>query len=355
MIFICILILIIKLVRLYFVTTNLISRPSLPSVIRIKERPKVSVLIRTDSHTGSFYHLLDMVHKLEYGSLEIIIGVFKDDTNTIEKIRQQTSDDMRFTILPIDEPPAGWSRYTYMNYKLGEKATGSYLLFISSKVEIRKRIIETLIGKIQQTKASLISVLPEYYIDTPAEWCTLPIFNYLYLSLLPYNKNRLVSDPFFKAEGNLFLFFEGNSYRSFQPYEEVKSARNDCESMVRYYKNEKLKVSFFIGWKRVTLEGYVSWKRCITSTATLLFNIFGNNKTFAATYIIYSLLWLIPFIIGGFYQLLFWTIVVGMLTRFIAARILGENWFKYIIYAIPQNFTFIYIIGIILKNKIRNK
>ena len=219
MIFICILILIIKLIRLYFVITNLISRPTLPSVTRIKERPKVSILIRTDSHTGSFYHLLDMVHKLEYPALEIIVGVFNDDTETIVKIKEQIESDKRFNILLIDNPPKGWSRYTYMNYKLGEKATGCYLLFISSKIEIKKRIIEILIDKIKQTKAALISVLPEYNIDTAAEWSTLPIFNYLYLSLFPFKKTRVVSDPFFKAEGNLFLFFDGNAYRSFQPYE----------------------------------------------------------------------------------------------------------------------------------------
>ena len=189
----------IKVFRLYIALVNLFTRPQLPTISRIKDSPKVSILIRADNHSGAFYHLINMVHHLEYPSLEVIVCAFEDDLTTIDKINQQIGDDPRFRFIKISEPPSGWSRFAYMNYKLGEKASGTYLIFTNSEIEIKNRIIETLIDKMRKTKVSLISVLPEYDINTFAEWSTLPIFNYIYLTLFPFNKRRILKDPYFKA------------------------------------------------------------------------------------------------------------------------------------------------------------
>ena len=140
------------LIRLSITIRNAFSHPFIPSITRIKETPSLSILIRCDNDIRRISYVLDLMHKITYSNLEVIIGLYRSTDEITSLIINHASIDTRFKIVYIESCRKNWICDNWINYQLGRYAKGNYLLFLDPDVDLRSGILETLIAYMSRSE-----------------------------------------------------------------------------------------------------------------------------------------------------------------------------------------------------------
>lgn len=353
--FVVYLILGLLLIRLMIAALNFFFHPTLPPVNRIKEDPVVSILIIADNESPRIGHLLSQLEGLVYPKLEILIGTYKTCAQTMNTICKYTDRDTRFCQCEVPELKSGWNPYYRVNYLLGRRAKGKYLLFMNPDIELRPGIIETLIGYMVKNKLGMLSVFPHNEIHTFAEWLVFPLVANLYLTLYPLWTVRGPHDPHLAVAGEKFILFDGDVYRQFQPFEEVRGAKDPGRAIARYLKEEGVKIDCLLADTRISLHGCVYWRRCLTQLSHQLLVFFAHNYVFAFVYAIFAGFWFVPFLLVGRFDLLILGVLIWGATRFIVSYIMKRSFDKNLLYAFPQAIALMVIIWVSLIHEMHKR
>lgn len=322
--------------RLVVTLINYSFKPYLPTVRRIKEGPLISLLINGDYDHARMRHVLEVLSRVHYPNMEIVVGIYNPFAQSLSDIYQVAVMDKRVRILEVKSLQKGWREDNQMSNILGKEAKGNYLLFMDPDVELRGGILEILVGYMKENRLGLMSIFPSYDVHTRAEWLTFPILNQLYLSLYLLRRMRASVRPKSSLACRKFMLFEGEVYRQFQPFEEVRGCKDGAKEIAKYLKSESIPIDWRIGDRRVRLLGCVGWKRCVADVSQELMNFFGNYYFLGFIYGIVMCLWWVPFVLAGRWFLLLITIVETLVTQAALASITRVSVQKNIIYFFPQ-------------------
>ncbi|MEG1904266.1 MAG: hypothetical protein RR212_07705 [Bacteroidales bacterium] len=341
--------------RLVVALINYFFRPYLPTVRRIKEAPLISLLINGDNDKARMRHILELLTKVHYPELEIIVGIYNPQSISLEEIKKVAALDKRVRIFEIKKLQKGWREENQISAILGNEAKGSYLLFMNPDIELRGGILEILVTYMKARRLGLMSVFPSYDVHTRAEWLTFPILNQLYLSLFLLRRMRASERPKASMACRAFMLFEGEVYRQFLPFEEARSCKDGAKEMAEYLKRESIAIDWRIGDRRVRLLGCVSWKRCIADVSQELMNFFGDYYFFGFIYGVVMSLWWLPFIIGARWGLLIVVIAETLITQIVLSAITRISVRKNLLYFFPQMIVLLAILWISLLHRIRKR
>lgn len=348
-------ILFVLVLRMFIAFSNLFFRPKLPPVNRLKSYPLVSILVRADNEVLRVNHLLNQLKGLEYPNLEVIVGTYKSSDETVKTICHYLERDDRFGRCEIPEMKKGWSAYNRINYLMGRKARGNYLLFIDGDIELRKGVLETLISYIIKKKLGLLAVLPVLEVHTKAERWMFSLLNRLYFSLLPLWCMSRFKTPHLASIAKKFLLFDGDIYRQFEPFEENRSSELGSWDFAKYLRKENVKLELLLGDKRISLEGCVSWKRCLVELSRHLLSFFLKSYFLAFLYGVFMLFWFVPFFIMGRIGLLFVAIILWLVTSVVVSMISGRPVKEYVLYAYPDALAFMVVLWVSLVHAYKKK
>ena len=341
------------IIRLIIVASNFVTKPVIPPGRRLKEDILISILIRADHYSPKLGFLLELLSKITNPKLEIILGMYDPVGFNNENLKIYLEADKRIKIIHIKSLKKDWKEQYQINYILGNYARGNYILFLDQDIELRGGIFEQLIAYMKLHKVNLITLFPYYSLHKDAEWLTLPILNNICLSTFPIWKIMNSSNNHYVLASEYFMFFDGDAYRHFQPFDKVHHLKNAYQ-IARSMKKEGMKVDFFIADKRVRLPGDLKMKRCITEIINqILLYVKTWTIPFIIIYAFLLLFWWIFFLIGGYYILLAWGLIILILTQTFIASLTQSTWKKSILYMIPQFFMVLYIAIIALIHRTR--
>ncbi len=254
----------------------------------------ISVLIpaRNEEHNIGF--LLDDLSKVKNPKLEIIVCDDQSTDNTSAIVQKYAEADKRITLMHSKELPEAWLGKNHACYQLACRATGKYFLFVDADVRLHGNVIEDIAMYFKKYRLGLLSVFPVQIQKTIGEKLSVPMMNYILLTLLPLIYVRVSPFTSHAAANGQFMFFNAVSYRKTQPHKLHKSSPVEDIAIARYFKKQNITTACITGESRIQCRMYKNYKDALNGFTKNVFMFFGNSRVFAFAFWILTALGFIP-------------------------------------------------------------
>ncbi len=256
----------------------------------------ISVLIPARNEEKNIGHLLANLQALQKTGTEIIVFDDQSDDNTVEIIKKVTEPDREIHLIQSDGLPAGWLGKNHACYKLAQQAKGDYFLFIDADVRLYETIIHDTVAYLKKHHLGLVSVFPVQIQKTIGEKASVPVMNYILLTLLPLIFVRTSPFVSHSAANGQFMLFDAKVYKKLQPHRTFKSSPVEDIAISRYYKKEKIKIACLTGESRIKCRMYNNYQEALNGFSKNVFMFFGNKPVLAFLFWIFCSLGFIPVI-----------------------------------------------------------
>lgn len=321
--------------QLLVASINLIRRPKLPAMFESCEG-LVSILIpvRNEEHTIGII-LDDLIHQ-EFKNIEILVFDDESEDNSADVIAKFRKIDPRIRLIPSSGLPEGWLGKMHACHILSQHAKGKYLLFLDADVRIHHDAVVKAVSYARHYRLGLLSIFPQQIMKTTGEWLTIPVMNYILLSLLPLILVRTSGFSSFSAANGQFMLFNASVYRDLNPHEKMKMNPVEDIAISRMYKKNNIPVACLVGDNTVQCRMYEGYKTAVHG--------FSKNVTafFGRSFLLAILFWIIT--TAGPLIIFFWLpkpifflyCAVYIATRLIVSTISHQRILLNILYIVPQ-------------------
>ena len=257
----------------------------------------ISVLIPARNEEENIGPLLQSLSEMKNTRLEIL--VFDDESTDLTStiVAEYSKINPAIKLLKSEGLPSGWLGKNHACFRLAEKATGAYYLFIDADVKLQGGIITDTVSYLKKYRLGLLSIFPTQLLQTVGEKLTVPVMNYILLTLLPLIFVRISPFSSHSAANGQFMLFDASVYRKFQPHRHFKSSAVEDISISRFFKKKKIKIACITGEKRVECRMYTSYEAALNGFTKNVFMFFGNNPIIAFVFWTLSTLGFMPVII----------------------------------------------------------
>ncbi|PIE88061.1 MAG: glycosyl transferase, partial [Bacteroidetes bacterium] len=255
----------------------------------------VSVLIpaRDEAHNIGF--LLDDLSKIRGTNLEIIIFDDQSTDDTCAVVERHASSDPRIQLIRSESTlPEGWLGKNHACYQLAKQAKGSYYLFIDADVRIEGNIISDALAYLKKHQLGLLSIFPVQILKSRGEKITVPMMNYILLTLLPLIFVRVSPFPSHSAANGQFMFFDALTYRKTQPHKHLKSSHVEDIAIARYFKKQRIKIACTTHEERIQCRMYQSYGEALSGFSKNIIMFFGNKRLLALLFALFTALGFLP-------------------------------------------------------------
>ncbi len=266
--------------KLINTTVNFILKDCITK-LKSLEKNSVSVLIPARNEEKNIRLLLKDLQKIEDSILEILIYNDESTDNTEKVINELSKHDKRIKLIKTFDLPQGWMGKNHACHRLSEQAKGKYFLFIDADVRMSDNIIDSAIAFMEQKKLKLLSIFPVQILKTLGEKCSVPLINYVLLSLLPLILVRTSKQETQSAAIGQFMLFEADTYNKIKPHRLLKNSFVEDIHISRLYKRKQLNMACLIGDKRIKCRMYNSYWEALHGFSRNVFMFFGNFKILA--------------------------------------------------------------------------
>lgn len=335
MIFLAYIIFFFTLLQLVIGFTNLLTAGINPGSVSLRES-KISVLIPARNEEQNIGRLLtDLIHQ-DYRNLEILVFDDESTDSTAEIVRQFASKDNRIRLITSEGLPEGWVGKNFACHSLSLYASGDFLLFLDADVQIGRGAISDPLSFMEGKKLHLLSVFPKQILLSAGEKSTVPVMNYILLSLLPLVLVRKVSFPSLAAANGQFMLFRADTYRDFQPHKHVKGHKVEDILIARMYKRSGAKVATCTGNNSIRCRMYSGFQEGVSGFSRNIACFFGNSHLIALMFWLFTGL---GFLVVGLYLPM--PCFVAYLMIYLSARLVislasRQNILTNLIFWLPQ-------------------
>jgi chlorobactene glucosyltransferase len=263
-------------VRLAVVLVNIFSRPYLKEGIP-ERKPGVSVLIPARNEEQNLPELLDGLLKQDYPLLEVL--VYNDDSTdaTRSVVEKYAEGNPQISLLEGGQLPEGWSGKNHACHQLSLVARGDYFLFLDADVKVRSDLVGKSIRCMLHRDLTLFSMFPKQLMKSFGELLTVPIMNWILLSLLALRLIRLSHYPSLSAANGQFMLFRAREYRQHRFHELVKEINVEDIHIIRKVKKMGYLAQTLLSRGEVSCRMYGSYKEGIFGFTRSMFAFFGGS------------------------------------------------------------------------------
>lgn len=258
----------------------------------------ISVLIPARNEKENIALILSDLQEAENQNLEIIVADDESTDDTVRVVKDFAEQDKRILLIQSGSLPEGWLGKNHACYQLAKKASGRYFLFLDADVRINGSMIPEVLKVLKKYHLDLLSFFPTQIQKTFGEKISVPVMNYILLTLLPLVFVRVSPYPSHAAANGQFMLFDAETYRKTQPHLLFKKSAVEDISIARHYKKEKLKVACLTGEKRIQCRMYHSYKEAVTGFSKNVFMFFGNMPVLAILFWMFSAMGFIPVLVA---------------------------------------------------------
>ncbi len=242
-----------------------------------KNNKLVSVLIPARNEEKNISKILNDLLFQRYKNIEILVFDDQSTDRTASIVKTITKHHENIHLITSHGLPPGWLGKNFACHSLSLQAKGDYLLFLDADVRIKNNVIGQTLHFAEKYKLSLVSVFPKQIMNNNGEYATVPIMNYILLTLLPLILVRKVSWPSLAAANGQYMFFDGDIYRKTFPHETMKSEKVEDIKIARHYKKNKLKIACLANETDVKCRMYGSYKDSLNGFSKNVATFFGNS------------------------------------------------------------------------------
>ena len=352
MMFICVFSISLVLFRLCIALGNYLSFAYLPKAESISNAPFVSILIPARNEEENIGTLLDQLSRLEYGDHEIIVYNDHSTDRTESVVERFAVHDHTIKLINGPKLPQGWLGKNHACHQLSRAAKGTILLFLDADVRVKKNLITRSIAHFRQYDLQLLSIFPKQVMKSLGEKVSVPLINWILLSLLPLFLLKRLKNEVFSAANGQFMMFDTLTYRSILPHQKYRAHGVEDMAITRLFKREGFASDIRLGDDDITCRMYDGLDTAVNGFTKSIFQFFGNSKlvtlyfafiTTAAPVILYfklGLWWVIPYMAG--------TVMIRVFVSLASQQSVIHN----LLLALPQQLVFLIII---VKGFITNK
>lgn len=341
---------IITIIRLINAVINLLFKQDLKSCSNCNNY-LVSVLIPARNEEKNISNILNDLRNQNYKNIEIIVFDDNSSDNTLEIVKSIANIDERVNFITSEILPEEWLGKNYACHSLALKAKGDFLLFLDADVRIKNDIINKAVTELIKNNLGLLSIFPKQIMLTKGEFFTVPIMNYILLTLLPLVLVKKTKFPSISAANGQFMLFEQNIYFNFLPHKKVRNKKVEDICIARYFKNNNIKISCIVGNTDINCRMYTSYQDAITGFSKNLKMFFGNSILITIVFwLITSFGFLAVFVVFGLIAMLFYFLII-IFIKIIVSYVSRQSIFKNLIFSILQQISLGLIIFKIIKNQ----
>jgi len=310
----------------------------------------ISVLVPARNEEVHLPRLLDDLLAQEYENYEVWIC---DDHSTdrtpavLEDYSKRHPHIHWFLAASLKE---GWTGKNAACHQLAQKAVGSILLFLDADMRISGDILIRLSGYMEKKRLKLLSVFPKQLMESKGERATVPVMNWILLSLLPLPMVYYSPRPSFAAANGQFMMFHAPTYHKLQPHAILRISPVEDIGIMKLYKKEHYRCTTLLGDGRVSCRMYSGYREAIEGFSKNVLHFFSDSR-----------LWLFFFVLFTTFGLLFialWSVPVflialgaALLSRVLISRISNQPVFRNL-WMIPcQHGGFLHMVRTAFKNK----
>ena len=329
--------------------TNLLTAGISPGSYAISDL-KVSLLIPARNEEQNISNLLTDLLEQDYRNLEILVFDDESTDSTAAVVRQFASRDERIRLISSGGLPEGWLGKNFACFSLSREASGEYFLFLDADVRIGRGAIADTISLAEEKKLDLLSVFPKQILVSAGEKSTVPVMNYILLSLLPLILVRKTSFPSTGAANGQFMLFRADTYQVFQPHETVKGSWVEDILIARLYKRRGASMATCVGNDSIRCRMYSGYQDAIEGFARNIVFFFGNSHLLAVLFWLATTLGFL--MIGLFLPLTYFVVylIVYLSTRLVISLAARESLLHNLLYLLPQQLA----MGRMIFRSIRN-
>ena len=311
----------------------------------------VSVLIPARNEENNIANLLHDLQNQNYQNIEIIVFNDLSTDNTEKIITQLAKNDNRIQLLNSEGLPEGWLGKNYACHCMSQLAKGDYLLFLDADVRIKKGLIGNTVAWAENHKTGLLSIFPTQKMASLGEYLTVPIMNYILLTLLPLVlvfKSKFSS---LAAANGQFMLFNKANYFDKLPHEKFRNNKVEDIEIARYFKQNKIPVVCLLGNKSIECRMYHGFDEAVNGFSKNVVTFFGNSFFAAILFWVVTTFGFLIVLSELSTQLFSLFIIAVFATRIVVSYISRQNIFLNLFLLVAQQLT----LGILIYKAISYK
>jgi glycosyltransferase involved in cell wall biosynthesis len=261
---------------------------------------KVSILIPARNEEAHIGNLLSDIDKLTYKNVEVIVYDDESTDRTAEIVNDFALHNHRIQLLSSEKLPDGWLGKNYACHVLSSHARGDYFLFVDADVRLKNSVIEDSIDFANKYQTALLSVFPKQIMITRGEKKSVPIMNYILLTLLPLVFVRKSPFSSHSAANGQFMFFRASVYRKYDLHRLFGNSPVEDIAISRYLKKKHEKIACLVGDKRIQCRMYANYEEALNGFSKNVRMFFGNSTFLAFIFWFVTTLGFIPVVTSHF-------------------------------------------------------
>lgn len=278
---------------------------------------RVSALIPARNEASHIQDLINDLLRLRSPFLEIIVCDDHSSDQTRSLVQQIAEKEPSVRIIQSAPLPSGWLGKNFACHQLAKEAEGDYFLFLDADVRIGRGCIRNAVRLIQKKRLGLVSIFPMQLMFSLGEKLTVPIMNYILLSLLPLVGVRKIERfPSIAAANGQFMLFDASVYRAVGPHDHCRNQKAEDIAIARFFKRRRIKIACLSGDERITCRMYSGYREAVNGFARNIPMYFGGSL------FITVLFWLMTTL--GFvavWHSFAWEVVAGYLAALFSTRL----------------------------------
>ncbi len=331
---------------------NLIFREK-PPAKKTEDEPLVSILIPARNEELNIGILLSDLLRQNYSNIEIIVFDDQSEDRTAEIVGIYAAKDKRIKLIKSDGLPAGWLGKNYACNSLAMIARGRYLLFLEADVRISGNIIASIVQFASTRNLSLVSIFPKQIMVTRGEKNSVPVMNYILLSLLPLMLVRKSFFPSLAAASGKFMFFERDIYKLVLPHQKLRANMVGDIETARMLKKLGYRIACLTGNNEVRCRMYRGFGEAVNGFSKNIAYFFGNSLLLAFLFWIVTTLGFIPVVtsLSAFWIIAY--LLIYLLTRVFVSLASEQKVLINISRIVPQQISLGFFILRALRNRIK--
>ena len=273
------------LLRLMVAFFNTIAALHLPAKQPLQITPLLSILIPARNEAGRIEHLLNDLLSFDYPRLEIIVYNDHSSDQTGAIVTQFSKDSPVIRLMEGDEPPSGWLGKNFACHQLAKKANGEYLLFLDADVRVQNGLVERALFFTQKHHLVLLSIFPKQIMSNFGTQLSVPLMNWILLSLLPLVLVRRSTWSSFSAANGQFMLFDAATYHTVLPHKQFRDNKVEDIAIIRYFKQNALKVGTLLGDDQISCKMYDTLDESIDGFSKNLIQFFGGSSSLTLLFV----------------------------------------------------------------------
>lgn len=336
--------------RLLIALINLITGRWL-SAGDITGEPFVSILIPVRNEEGNIGKLLDNILNQDYQNYEVIVYDDMSEDSTREIVNTYAERYKKISCIKGTELPEGWLGKNFACHRLSMKAKGEYFLFLDADVIIENGLIRNSLGNLKNERVALLSIFPRQVMLTLGEKLTVPLMNWILVSLLPLILVEHSSRKSLSAANGQFMLFNADIYRKNQWHEKVKNHKVEDIEIVKSIKRNGYKAITLLSNGQIRCRMYNNYKDGVEGFSKNVTAFFGNSIILTILFAIITSFGIFILFFTFNYLFLAAYIILAIMLRIIVSLLSRQSVLTNVLLGIPQQITLIVVVIKAIYNK----